>query len=81
MNLFSSCVKNHVDRFFFILRVWGEPALIIVEGRVLSYSNHYYFLDCGGQQIKRHEEEVWQDEDLAYRRLAAAYQNWQKFYE
>lgn len=81
MNLFNSCVKGGMDRLFFILRVWGEPALIVVEGRIINKIDHYYYLDCGGQQIKRHEEEVWTDEDLAYRRLAAAFPNWLKNYE
>lgn len=75
-------VKSSVqETVYFIARVNAIPPLIVRKGKIINHYNHHYYIDSGGEYIKRHEEEIWKDEDFAWTILNAAFHNWLEIYE
>jgi hypothetical protein len=74
-----NCVKNYVETVYFVARTNRIPELIIREGKIYNKANHYVFINSGGEYFKRHEDEIFYDEDLAWARLSAAYRNWLEY--
>jgi hypothetical protein len=77
---FNLCVKKYVEPVYFIARNWGIPYLIVREGKVENFSDHYYYINSGGERFKRHVEETWPDEDRAWNALDCSFSHWLREY-
>ena len=65
---------------YFIAKTNAFPELTVRYGRVINYFDHNYTIDSGGEYIRRHEDEIFEDEDLAWNRLGCAYSAWMLIY-
>lgn len=70
-----------METLYFIAKVNAFPQLTVRYGKPVSYNDHYYVIDSGGELHRRHSEEVFKDEESAWTKLYCAYSAWLKIYE